>query len=170
MPVPIYSEASFPTGIFDISGNGQVANLTEFPGGGGLPIPTGNLAVNNLIMTDQPIQFRFDWGVFGVFAHVVNPAFEWRIQIYLEQYGVGEFNLGSAGYLAVPWSTGTASSMQVNFPGTVGSTTINIPANTIPPALYDVVAVIQLYDMPSGLPCFAAAFAEFNKINFYREH
>ncbi|MBC7777139.1 MAG: hypothetical protein H7246_17030 [Phycisphaerae bacterium] len=167
MPVPIKSESVFPAGIYDISGNGQISTITEAPGLGGHPVPSGNLTVNNLVMTDQPIQFKFEWGVFGAFAHAINPAFEWRIQIYLEQYGIGEFSLGAAGFKAVSNGSGTVGAPlgQVDF-----STTIYIPGNTVPPGLYDVVAVIQLYDMPSGLPCFAAAFAEFNKINFYQEH
>ena len=117
-------------------------------------------------MTDQPLQLNFNWGVSGAFPHAINPAFEWRIQVYFEQWGNAEFAggpigtsiLNGAGVPGVPLG-------QINY-----SATVNIPANTIPPGLYDVVAIIQLYDMPSGLPCFAAAFAEFNKINFYKEH
>ena len=165
MPVPIKSEQVFPTGIYDIAGNGQISTLTESPGTG---LPTGNLVINNLVMTDQPIQFKFDWGVYGVFAHALNPNFEWRIQIYLEQYGVGEFNLGAAGFKAVSNGSGTPNGPnQVDF-----TATINIPGGIVPAALYDVVAIIQLYDGPlaTDLPCFAAAFAEFNKIHFYQEH
>lgn len=173
--VPIKSENVFAPGIFDIVGNSSIGylqqgSMTESPALGGTNPPTGNLAVNNLVMIDQTIQFKFEWGVFGTFAHALNPAFEWRIQLYFEQYGVGEYNIGPIGSKVVPMGSGNAVGLlQVDFPGTA-STTITIPGGTVPPGLYDVVAVIQLYDMPSGLPCFAAAFAEFNKINFYQEH
>jgi hypothetical protein len=173
--VPIKSEFVFAPGIFDIVGNSSIGylqqgTLTENTGLGGLTPPQGNLTNNNLIMTDQTIQFKFEWGVYGSFAHAINPAFEWRIQLYFEEYGLGEFNIGPIGSKVVPMGSGTPVGLaQVNFPGTA-STTITIPGGTIPAALYDVVAIIQLYDMPSGLPCFAAAFAEFNKIHFYNEH
>jgi len=148
----------------------QQATLTESAGPGGLTPPTGDLAVNNLIMTDQDIKFKFEWGVYGSFAHAINPAFEWRIQLYFEQYGIGEFNIGPIGSKVVSYGSGIPVGLsKVDFPGTA-STTISIPGGTIPAGLYDVVAIIQLYDMPSGLPCFTAAFAEFNKINFYQEH
>ncbi len=164
---PISSEQVFPPNIYDISGNGQVSYLTESAGAGGFPVPSGNLTVSNLIMTDQPLQFNFNWGVLGAFAHAMNPNFEWRIQLYFEQWGSGEFAIGPLGATTLLNGAGVPGVPlgQVNF-----TATINIPANTIPVGLYDVVAIIQLYDMPSGLPCFAAAFAEFNKINFYKEH
>ena len=179
MAVPINSEPTLAP-YFDINGNANIGNLkqgtlTESLGAGGFSPPDGNTLVNNLIMTDQPIQFKFEWGVGGIFAHMVNPAFEWKIEVFLEQYGPGEFTLGPTGRLTVPWSTGTFSSTtQVNFPGTgsPNSTTIYVPANSIPEGLYDVVAVIRLHDAPGmgGLPCFVAAFAEFGKIHFYQEH
>lgn len=158
-------------GYFDIVGNGQIATLTESPGWGGLTPPVGNLTNNNLIQTNQQIQFKFEWGVYGIFAHMVNPLFEWRIEVFLEKYGPGEFSLGPVGRLSLPWSAGIVTTpTQVNFPGNIGSTTITIPPYSIPEGLYDVVAVIRLHDMPSGLPCFSAAFAEFGKIHVYREH
>ena len=163
--VPIKSEHVFSAGIYDISGNGQISSFTE---GIGVGLPTGNLVINNLVMTDQPIKFKFDWGVNGIFAHALNPNFQWRIQIYMEQYGFGEFNLGPAGFTTVSHGAGVPNGPnQRDF-----TATINIPGGTVPAALYDVVAVIQLYDGPlaTDLPCFAAAFAEFNKINFYKEH
>ena len=180
--VPIKSENLFGPNIFDIVGNSSIfgspqhVHLTEAAGVGGLNPPTGDLVLNNLIMTEQEIKFKFEWGVSGSFVHVVNPVFEWRIKIYMEQYGPGEFDLiGTTGfgYKIVPWSSGTPLGLaQRNFPGAAGSTTITIPGGNIPAGLYDVVAVIQLYDGPGpfALPCFAAAFVEFNKINFYQEH
>jgi len=163
---PINSEQVFGTNIFDIGGTTQITTLAEQLASGGTNPPLGNTVVSNLIMTDQPLQFNFNWGVHGVFAHALNPAFEWRIQLYFEQWGVGEFNIGAIGSTSVLMGSGVPGGPdQYNF-----SATINLPANTVPPALHDVVAIIQLYDMPSGIPCFAAAFAEFNKINFYKEH
>ncbi|MFN0175768.1 MAG: hypothetical protein ACKVU0_14040 [Saprospiraceae bacterium] len=169
---PLNSEAIAP-GYFDISGGAQIASLNEIPGGGGLT-PGTNAFNSNLIQTDQPFQIRLDWSVSGIFAHVVDPSFQWRIEVFLERYGPAEFGFApGVGRIALNWGTGILSPItQMSWPGVPGSTTVTIPAFTVPEGLYDAVVVLRLHDSPAagGLPCFAAAFAEFGKIEFYREH
>lgn len=169
---PLVSE-TIAAGYFDIAGGAQLATMNELPGGGGLH-PGSNAINSQLVQTDQPLQIRLDWSVSGIFAHLVNPAFEWRIEVFLERYGPAEYGFPPmVGRTSLTWGTGTLAPItQMNFPG-VGfpnSTTINIPAFTVPEGLYDAVVVLRLHDMPGGLPCFAAAFAEFGKLQFYREH
>lgn len=175
MIIRALNSESIAPGYFNIGGVTQIGTLNELAGAGGLD-PGSNAFGSSLIQTDQPIQIRLAWGVSGDFAHMINPAFEWRIEVFLERYGPLEFGfLPGVGRTSLTWGSGTLANVipgQMNFPGTFvpNSTTITIPAFAVPEGLYDVVVVLRLHDMPSGLPCFAAAFAEFGKIEFYREH
>ena len=169
MTVPIVSEVTL-AGLFDFTGRGQVANLTELPD----TFPTGNLANNKLIKCDQPVALKFDWTVRGIFAHVMDPNSGWKIELFLEKYGPNEFTFpAGVGEKALKYNSGAVSgsglNAQMSFPGAVGSTTILIPADTISEGIYDVVAAIR-YLHSDGTPCFLAAFAEFGKIQFYNEH
>ncbi len=153
-------------GLFDFTGVGQVANLNELPD----TFPLGNLTNNKLIKCDQPVEVKFDWTVSGIFAHAMDPNSGWKIELFLEKYGPGEFAFpAGVGDKTVKYNTGTVSggglTAQVSFTGV----TIAIPANTVGEGIYDVVAAIR-YLHPDGTPCFLAAFAEFGKIDFYQEH
>lgn len=53
--------------------------------------PLGNLANNRLIKCDQPVDIKFSWAVSGIFAHVMDPNSQWKIQLFFEKYGPGEF-------------------------------------------------------------------------------
>lgn len=166
------SELTLP-GFFDFVGGSQVGNMTEFNSPGGLTV--GNLSQSRLIQTDQVIEFRFAWDVTGIFAHALNQNFLWEIELFLEQYGPGEFVFPpNVGKTTLAYGSGTpALGNVVSFPGTGAptSTTISIPAGTIPAGVYDVVAVIRLtHPAPASTPCFLAAFAEYGKIQFYQEH
>jgi len=167
------SELTLP-GIFDIDGTSIVGNMFEFPSGGGLTV--GNTASSRMIQTDQPVLFQFSWNVSGIMTHTFNPAFLWEIELLLEQYGPGEFNLGPVGKKTLTFGSGAftplpAGSGTTSFPGVAGSTDINIPAGTIPAGIYEAVAVIRLtHPAPTFTPCFLAAFVEYGKIQFYQEH
>lgn len=155
-------------GLFDFTGVGQIANETELPSPGGAT--PGNVVNKRLIQTDQAIRFDFQWTVAGIFAHVINPALKWKIEIFFEQYGGGEFNHPSA-VRYVPYSAGVhIGPNQVQF-GVANPLTTRVPigGSTVPEGIYDIVALITLVH-PDNSPCFLAAFAEFNKVAFYREH
>ncbi len=79
------------------------------------------------------------------------------MQLFFEKWGQSEFNLGASG---------TAT---VNFVPTSGHTynvVINLPANSIPEGVYDVVAILRLYD-GRNQPIPVAGFAEMGKLEFY---
>ncbi len=167
---PIISEATL-AGFFDFSGIANAGNLVEFPDPNA---PLGDLVNSRLIKCDQAVNIRFDWTVSGMFAHTMNPNSLWKIQLFLEQYGPGEFSFTpGAGEKTLTYGSGVVSGGGINaamtYPGVAGSTTVSIPANTIPEGIYDVVAAIR-YLHPDGTPCFLAAFVEFGKIDFYQEH
>jgi len=158
------SELTLP-GIFDFTAGSLVGNVVEFAGGGPTP---GNLAQTRLIQVDQPIEFRFKWQVSGIFATLLNTNSIWEIELFFEQYGPGEISLGTTGKTQVIHGTGTSGANTMSFPGSA-STTISIPAGTLPVCVCDVVAVIRLLQ-PNGItPCFLAAFAEYGKIQFYKD-
>lgn len=167
----LISELTLP-GLFDFRGSGQVGNMSENLSPG--PFTTGNIVENRLIQTDQQIDFKFEWFVKGIFAHAFNPAFRWRIEIFMERYGPNEFDLGALGVKTLTYGSGDlVLPDEVQFPGAgaPNSTTISIPGGTIPDGVYDVVAVLSLlHAAPDDTPCFLAAFAEFGKMRFYQEH
>ena len=170
LTVGFKSELTLPPGVFDFVGTSMVGNLNELPGA---PLTPGNNAVGSrLVQTDQPVQFSFRWNVNGIMTHAFNPAVLWQVEILFERYGPGEFNIGPVGSIVLPFGSGTLSGTTTTFPGILapGSTTINIPPSTVPAGVYDIVAVIRLVHPGTLLPCFLAAFAEFGKIQFYREH
>ena len=165
MTVPINSEVTL-AGLFDFKGVGKVANLTELPD----TFPTGNLANNKLIKCDQPVEVKFNWTVQGIFAHTMDPNSGWKIELFLEKYGPGEFAFQpGVGQKTVLYNTGAVSGIGLNAQVAYTGVTITIPPNTISEGIYDVVAAIR-YLHPDGTPCFLAAFAEFGKIDFYQEH
>ena len=180
--VPLESEVIL-TGTFQLQGTGDVGNLDEFlappfPTGGTIPaspFPHGNLMVNRLIHTDQPWEVRLNWVVGGIMAHTVNPAFYWEVEVLLEQWGVSEFQLPAATrkktlYYGSGTPSGAGPGQIISYPGTPGSTTVTVPGGTIPPGVYEVVAVLRLLEADGVTPCFLAAFAEFGKIDFYEGH
>lgn len=161
-------------GFFDFRGVGQVGNLDELASLGGFTAGS-NVIGSRLIQTDQQVDFRFQFSVEGMFAHAFNPNFRWRIELYLERYGPLEYNFPAGlGFVELTYGSGDyVGANEVHFPGAgaPNSTTISIPGGNIPEGVYDVVAVIRLlHEAGNNTPCFLAAFAEFNKINFYQEH
>lgn len=127
-----------------------------------------------MIQTDQTIEFRFEWTIKGMFAHAFESKSRWKIEIFMERYGPLDFDLGATGVKILDYGTGDLLLPdEVHFPGAGAptSTTVTIPGGTIPEGVYDVVALISLlHKAPNDTPCFLAAFAEFGKISFYREH
>lgn len=170
MPVPLISELTLP-GAFDFSGIAQIGRMTEQPSP---QVPIGNLIENRLVQTDQQVDFYFEWRVKGIFAHIMDPNSKWKLELFFEKYGPGEFAFGpGVGEKTLLYSSGITAGAGLNaemqYPGLAGSTTITIPGGTIPEGVYDVVAVLR-YLESNNSPCFLAAFAEFGKINFYQEH
>lgn len=165
--VPLTNDAGVP-GIYEFNGSGLVGTLNEvFPSGPS--IPTSNAPGSRTVQVDQQIRFTFEWSIVGTFANMLNPAFNFQAELFFERYGPGEINLTSSGIFPVNVqnAAGTPNGpFQRDFRVANGNAaTINVPANAIPPGVYDVVAVIRMLNT-TGTPILLAAFAEFGKINF----
>ncbi len=169
MTVNLQSEVTLAP-YFDFYGTGHVVS-SESPSPNFTP---GNLGNNRLIQADQDVSFKFDWSVRGYFAHIIDPNSKWRLELLLERMGPAEFAIPAGlGVKTLTYGSGvhvgSGVNQQINYPGVSGSTTITIPGGTIPEGIYEVVAVLRLQE-PSGAPCFLAAFAEFGKMDVYKEH
>jgi len=138
---------------FKFKGN-SVVTIQELPTTGPWP---DNLTDNKLIQCEQAVRFGFKWAVEGVLVPLLSNANKWKVQLFFEKWGQSEFNLGASG---------TAT---VNFVPTSGHTynvVITLPANSIPEGVYDVVAILRLYD-GRNQPIPVAGFAEMGKLEFY---
>jgi hypothetical protein len=94
-----------------------------------------DLTNQRLIQVEQGIHFHFEWSVGGVLVPLLDRGMKWKIQLFFEKWGQSE--------------SSTNPSATVNYVPTSGHTYrsfISIPANTISEGVYDVVAVLRLYD------------------------
>ncbi len=138
---------------FQFNGS-SVVTMQELPTTGPWP---DDVTQTNLIQCEQPVSFGFSWSVQGpLVALLSNPAIRWKLQLYFEKWGNTEFNIGGTGVNFVPYQP---------ISGYVYNRTIQIPANTVPEGVYDIVGVLRLYNGNNPLP--AAGFVEFGKVEFY---
>lgn len=115
-----------------------------------------------IIQRDQTIDFSVSFDVSGLMQSLLAGC-KWRVNLYLERYGVQEFALPAA----------VSQSIRVITPGeaTPAAATYNvvfptIPANTIPEGVYDVVCMVRLLN-PGNLPLPVAMFGDFATIEVY---
>ncbi|MCA0235493.1 MAG: hypothetical protein LCH81_03845 [Bacteroidetes bacterium] len=131
-----------------------LASIEELPASGPWP---SDLSQTRLIQVEQPINFNFEWQVSGPLVPLLDRNFRWKIQVYFEKWGASE--------------TAVAPSITVPYQAVSGFTyrsTINLPANTLREGVYDVVAVLRLYD-GSGRPLPVAGFEEMGKFEVYEQ-
>ena len=112
---------------------------------------------NQLIQCEQGATIGFQWSVSGCLVPLLKCS-KWKIQLFMEKWGETEFDLGSAGIVNVPF-VGTS--------GHLYTQAITLRPNTIPEGVYDVVAVLRLYDTNNN-PVPVAGFAELGKVEFYQ--
>ena len=108
-----------------------------------------------IIRRDQAWKVQFDWRSFGSLNHMI--AGNWYLRIYLEQMGLGEFNLPNASATVAIVSNLNSSNYNRD---------ILVPANTVPAGLYKLVASVTCKG-PLGHPGPVAGFAEGPLVQFY---
>lgn len=111
---------------------------------------------NSLIQVEQGVNFYFKWCVDGCLVPLLKCT-HWVIQVYFERWGDREFNIGTAGIKKVKFKPEE---------GYVYDEVISLGPDTIPEGVYDIVAVLRLYDYRDN-PVPVAGFAELGKIQFY---
>lgn len=132
--------------------NGK-ATLHEGPSTDGFPAG----APTNVIQRDQPVSVAIKWESSGLLVPFL--AGEWRLNIYMEQMGQGEYTL--------PISE---ASVNFNAASPTQSHVFNIAPNTVPAGLYRVLCSLTLVspDATGNVPGPVAAFAEFGLVQFYQ--
>jgi len=136
---------------FKFQGNAFVTTH-ELPSTGPWP---GDLANQRLIQVEQGVHFHFGWSVAGVLVPLLDRGMKWKIQVFFEKWGESESPVNP--------------SVTVNYNQTSGfnyRALISIPGNTLSEGVYDVVAVLRLYDA-NNLPLPVAGYEEMGKIQFY---
>ncbi len=158
-PIPFKVEETLvngPTFAF----NGQaVASMHELPPVAGSTWPA-DLTNDRLIQVEQGVHFHFAWGVSGAVVPLLSSNLVWKIQLFFEKWGQSESPLNP--------------STTVRYVPTSGfryNALINIPGNTLSEGVYDVVAVIRLYNVVSGVtsPLPVAGFVEMGKFEFFEQ-
>ena len=89
----------------------------------------------NIIRTDQRWAVRFNWTTEGALNYIM--AGTWHLQVFLEQMGVGEFDLSNA-------------SKNVNFYACPHDyeETINFNAGSVPAGIYKLVVAVTFSGPP----------------------
>jgi hypothetical protein len=111
---------------------------------------------NTLIQVEQGVNFGFQWSVSGCLVPLLKCS-HWKVQLHFEKWGEPEFDLGALGITQVKY---------VPESGYTYNTVISLRPNTVPEGVYDIVAVIRMYDYKNN-PVPVAGFAELGKIQFY---
>jgi hypothetical protein len=132
----------------------SVVTFDELPTSGPWP---ANLIDEKLIQCEQAVRFGFQWSVSGVLVPLLSNANKWKVQLHFEKWGETEFNIGT---------NGTATVNFVPVSGHTYNVVITLPANSIPEGVYEIVAILRLYDQ-RNMPIPVAGFAELGKVEFY---
>lgn len=111
----------------------------------------------NIIQTDQMWYVKFRWETYGLLNHLMCGTF--RLNLYLEEMGKGEFGLDPA------YSTANVSFKSK--PHAYEHTMV-IPAGQVPAGVYKLVASLT-FTGPEGVPGPIAAFAEIGAMQIYAE-
>ncbi|MBV6438525.1 MAG: hypothetical protein EPGJADBJ_00149 [Saprospiraceae bacterium] len=153
---------TFESGLVNPSSfvlNGAVAFSHELPPtitlGGGL---SGAVGSPRLVQCEQTYHVHFNWTVSGALVPLMRPDLRWKVEVYFERWGASEYGLPAA---INPQTVGF-----VPVSGHTYSAIITIPGNTIPEGVYDMVAILRMYDA-AGNPLPVAGFEEMNKVQFY---
>jgi len=133
--------------------NGNV-EIFEGPSTGGFP---GGPPIN-AIQTDQDWGVEIKWQTTGLLNFII--AGTWRLQLFLEQMGGGEFS--------IPNVYGVATQTFVSSPH-LYSVTMNVPKGIVPKGTYKLVFQMTFTGpAPATKPGPIACFAEYPKLlEFY---
>ena len=151
MPLPISStavlnfEETIPPAMLSVNG---LVHYTEVTANGGIPL---NL---NAVQTDQTVEITYQWNQSGWMLPFICNC-QCKFQVFLERMGVAEF--GDIPAVVLPFN---------NTPG-LGSATVTIQPNTVPPGVYRIVACFMLKPNNSNSsPC--VAFADLGLAHWYQ--
>jgi len=139
---------------FNITGASALTHEVNPPA---LPVAP-NIPV--LIQCEQDSHVHFTWTQSGGLIPFLNASMlEWRLDVLFEKWGNAE------------WSPAIPAAQRVvafsnNNPHTYNQL-ITIPANSVPEGIYDIVAVLRLYNKFTGAPLPLAGFVELNKVQYY---
>lgn len=114
-----------------------------------------DLTNQRLIQVEQSVYFRFKWSVSGVLVPLLSAGMKWKIQVFFEKWGQSESPVNPSTF--------------VNYVPTSGhnyNALISIPPNTLSEGVYDVVAVLRLYDT-NGYPVPVAGYEEMGKYQIF---
>lgn len=136
---------------FKFKGNALVTTH-ELPSTGPWPADLSN---QRLIQTEQGVHFHFRWSVEGVLVPLLDSGMKWKIQVFFEKWGESESPVNP--YASVSYK-------QVS--GYNYHAVISIPPSTLTEGVYDVVAVLRLYDA-KGVPLPVAGYEEMGKFQFF---
>lgn len=109
---------------------------------------------NQIVQTDQAIHVHTQFEVSGALAAIISG--QYRIQVFLEQFGGGEA------------SPGVYSRVVSHIPA-VNNTynvTVTIPANEVKPGIYRLALAITMVG-PNNIPLPVAGFAELGNLQYY---
>lgn len=118
---------------------------------------------DRILQRDQPTTVTVSFTVSGLVQSLFAGC-SWRVNLLPEQKGINEFAL-PAGATSEQFRTitvGEATPVAVTY-----NVTFNIPGQTFPEGLYDLVCMIRLVN-PSNIPLPVAMFGEFANIEVYR--
>lgn len=114
-----------------------------------------DLTNQRLIQAEQSVYFLFKWTVSGVLVPLLAPGMKWKIQVFFEKWGQSESPVNPSTIVPyVPTSGHTYNAM------------ISIPPNTLNEGVYDVIAVLRLYDS-SNNPLPVAGYEEMGKYQIF---
>jgi hypothetical protein len=133
---------------------GSVVTLQELPGTGVWPADLSN---DRLIQTNQGVNIGVQWSVVGPLVALLSGQLRWKIKLYFEEMGPGEFDINNAGVKFVNY---------VPISGHQYNSVINIPAGTVTEGLHDISVQLRLYD-GNNRPLPVSAFSELGKFQFY---
>ena len=136
--------------LLDVTGD---AHLHEGPSTSGLPAVTPPV---NIIQTDQALYVHFRWRQNAPIGPLISGT--WKYRVYFERMGSGEVPSDLP-----PSTTGFIPAVNANY-----SEVITIPANTLRPGVYKLVATLMLCGR-RGTPTPLAGYDEIGILEVYND-
>ena len=135
--------------LLNVTGN---AHLHEGPSTSGLP----SAPPVNIIQTDQALRIHFVWRQNAPIARIIDGV--WKYRVYFEKMGAGE----------VPSDFPSSSTPFIQAVNASYSQVITVPANTLKPGVYKLVATLMLCGK-GGAPTPIAGYDELGILEVYND-